>query len=357
MELVVFKNILYGELKPWQLANDTTKFYRQNLTAEFQNPKKSIQEYYMAFKELHSDKPGLFKADGLEVYLLQADTEIELNINAPLVETSLEAPLTTTQKFYHYLLKNETTRLTDRLFECFNKDISDIDKKGIVQGAVKSIKDLLLKIGTDQTSLPDDELTNYVIAQLIASLVRLLKETELLYPDYLQSVPSTKQEIFGELLNMPVPESEIENTTPLYNTVKGILLGTDTYTFEKDSRVSFGFKGNKDNLKKVLIELQREIELLNIDETTTDQLFSVLTSNDLKIGAPQIHIACQSNLFNHTWRKLKPQFTNLGAKAISDTNLFYTLNGKPFTKSNLDKKVNEFSNPLIDTINRITKQL
>ncbi|MCB0537289.1 MAG: hypothetical protein KDC59_16405 [Saprospiraceae bacterium] len=355
MELVVFKNILYGELKPWQLANEATKFYRQNLTIEFQNPKESIQEYYTAFKELHSDKPGLFKADGLEVYLLQADTEIELNINAPLVEATLEAPLTTTQKFYHYLLKNETTRLTDRIFQCFNKDISDIDKKGIVQSAVKSIKDLLLKVGTDQTSLPDDDLTNYVIAQLISNLVRLLKETELLYPDYLQSVPSTKQEVFGELLNMPVLESIIDITTPLYHTAKAVLAGVDTYQLPKDSRFSFGFTGDADNLKTVIYSLNRQIELLK-DETTADQFQAVLTSKNLQIGASQIHLNCETTQFSYIVGKLEHSFTNFNPTSIEQSNLFYSKKGNLLKRNNLYKNKNSYPKQQTE-IDNILKQL
>jgi len=171
------------------------------------------------------------------------------------------------------------------------------------------------------------------------------------------SIASSKEEIYSELLGIEIPEGDIDKPTPLFTTVKSQLLNTDNYDIPKSDKVSFGFKGNHTNLETVLHALQKEIELLNVDKTTVNQLYSILTSKNLSLGDPQIHITCQSNLFNHIWRKLKPQFTNLGAKAIADTNLFYTLNGKPFTKANLEKKVNEFSNPLIDTINNIIKQL
>ncbi len=356
MDLILFNNILYGNLKPWQRSEQDNKFYRQNLRPEFQKP-KSNSEFYTALKDLLNDKQNLFTDDGLDIYQTIATTDKNTEITEPLVQVDLKNPTSPVERFYHYLILNETTRLSNRIYNTYTRDISEVSKKGIVQDAVKSIKDLLLKIGTDNSSFPNDDLTNYVIDQLIINLIRLLKEVELLFPDDLFSIASTKEEIYGELLQQDIPNHEIAETTALFSTVKGTLLGVDSFKFDKDNRISFGFKGNTDNLKTVLNALQREIELLNIDKTTVEQLYTVLTSKDLTIGAPQVYISCQSNLFNHTWRKLKSEFTNLGAKAIADTNLFYTLNGKPFTKTNLDKKVNEYSNPLIETINRITKQL
>jgi hypothetical protein len=356
MDLTIYNHILYGDLKPWHCTDQERKFYRQNLRPQFQKPESNSQ-FYSALKELLNTKSNLFVDDGLDIYQTIVATDRNTELTGPLVKVDLKNPTSPLERFYHYLIFNETTRISNRIYNTYTRDISDISKKGIVQDAVKSVKDLLLKIGTDKGNLPTDDLTTYVIDQLIANLVRLLKEVEYLFPDDLFSIASTKEEIFGELLQMEIPENDIAETTALFSTVKGTLLGVDSFKLDKDSRVSFGFKGNGENLKAVLYGLQKEIELLNIDKTTVDQLYTVLTSKDLTIGAPQVYINCQSNLFNHTWRKLKSEFTNLGAKSIADTNLFHTLNGKPFTKTNLDKKVNEYSNSLIEAINRITKQL
>jgi len=314
-------------------------------------------DYFSALKNIHPDKAKLYADDGWDVYQTVKQSDREYIINAPLVTTELAAPLTSTQRFYHFLLSNETTRITNRIYNTYTREISEISKRGIIQEVVKSIKDLLLKIGTDYQTFPQDDLSKYVIQQLIQNLIRLPKEIELLFPKDLISIASSKEEIYSELLGIEIPEGDIDMPTPLFTTVKSQLLNTDNYDIPKSDKVSFGFKGNHTNLETVLYALQKEIELLNVNKTTVNQLYSILTSKNLSLGDPQIHISCQSNLFNHIWRKLKPQFTNLGAKAIADTNLFYTLNGKPFTKANLEKKVNEFSNPLIDTINNIIKQL
>ncbi len=356
MELTIFKSIIYGELKPWGSSAVNEKFYRQNLSPSFIKPTHSINEYYNALKELHKDKPNLFKEDGLETYLVQPDTHIQHEILYPLIEISSEDPATSTQKFYHFLLYNETTRLTDRVFKCINKDIEEIQKKEIIQNVVKSCKDLLLRIGTDQQSFPKTELTSYVIPQLITNVIRFLKETEKLYPQYLYDLPATINELFGELLQQATPNINIDKTTPEFQTVSDILLGIDDYKLEKDSRFSFGFNGDLVKLNSVLLALNKHIELLFDGKTSVDELVTVLTSKNLDLGAPQIHIGCQTNIFNHVWRKLKPKFNNLGATSLAASKLFYSKSDILLSKSNLEKKVSDYPEN-IETIDNIINQL
>lgn len=237
MDLILFNNILYGNLKPWQSSEQDNKFYRQNLRPEFQKP-KSNSEFYTALKELLNTKSDLFTDDGLDIYQTIDTTEKNTAINGALVKVDLKNPTSAVERFYHYLIFNETTRLSNRIYNTYVRDISEVSKRGVVQDAVKSIKDLLLKIGTDNSSFPNDDLTNYVIDQLIINLIRLLKEVELLFPDDLFSIASTKEEIYGELLQQDIPKHEIAETTALFSTVKGMLLGVDSFKFEKDNRVS-----------------------------------------------------------------------------------------------------------------------
>lgn len=335
MELIIFKSIIYGDLKPWASNAINEKFYRQNLSPSFIKPTHSINEYYNALKELHKDKPNLFKEDGLEIYLVQPNTDISHEILYPLMEVSLEEPTTSTQKFYHFLLYNETTRLTDRVFKCINKEIDEIQKKEIIQNVVKSCKDLLLRIGTDQESFPKTELTNYVIPQLITNVIRFLKETEKLYPQYLYDLLATINELFGELLQQPTPDINIEKTTPEFQTVSNILLGIDNYKLEKDSRFSFSFNGNKDKLKSVLFLLNRDFDLLNEDKTSVEDLLSVLTSKDLQRGAPQIYIGCETLEFAYIVKKLELSFSNFKPTSIDSSNLFFSKKGNEIKRGSL----------------------
>jgi hypothetical protein len=356
MELTIFKSIIYGDLKPWASDAFNEKFYRTYLSAKFIKPTNTINEYYKALKEIHKNKPNLFKEDGLEIYVLQPDTDISHDILHPLVEIKLDEPTSATQRFYHHLLYNEATRLTDRVFKCINKDIGEIQKKEIVQNVVKSCKDLLLRIGTDQDSFKQTDLTAYVIPQLITNVIRFLKETEKLYPQFLSELPSTKNELYGELLQQPIPVTEIDKTTPEFQTVNNILLGIDNYKFEKDTRFLFGFTGDTAKLKSSLSALNANVELLNEDKTTVEQLVSVLTSKDLKIGAPQIHLNCETTQFSYIVSKLEQHFTNFNPTTIEQSNLFYSKKGTDLKRNNLYKNKNNFPKEQ-GTIDDILRQL
>lgn len=335
MELTIFKSIIYGDLKPWNSNAVNEKYYRENLSPSFIKPTLNINEYYKALKELHKDKPNLFKEDGLEIYLAQPDTAISHEILHPLVEVSLANPITTTQKFYHYLLYNEASRLSDRVFKCMNKDIQEIQKKEIIQNVVKSCKDLLFCIGTDQQYFQKTELKEYVVPQLITNVIRFLKETEIVYSQYISNLSSTKDELYGELLQQPIPDINIDKTTPEFQTINNILLGIDNYKFEKDTRFSFGFNGDPVKLKSVLIALNKNIELLNEDKTSIDELLSVLISKDLKLGAPQIYIGCETLEFAYIVKKLELSFSNFKPTSIDSSNLFFSKKGTEIKKGSL----------------------
>ncbi|CAH8283122.1 hypothetical protein EV196_10296 [Mariniflexile fucanivorans] len=356
MELTIFKSVIYGELKPWASNAVNDKFYRQNLSSNFMKPAHNINEYYNALKELLNSKPNLFKEDGLEIYLQQKNNGTNHEILYPLVETSLIEPITTTQKFYHFLLKNETTRLTNRIFECINKDIGEIQKKEMIQNLVKSCKHILFCIGSDKEKFPKTELTDYVIPQLITNVIRLLKETEKLYPQFLSELPSNKNELYGELLQQPIPDIDIEKTTPEFQTVNNILLGNDSFKLEKDTRLSFVFNGDAIKLKTVITALNRNIELLNEDKTTIENLLSVLTSKDLKLGAPQIHLGCETTQFSYIVNKLGYHFSNFNPTSIEQSNLFYSKKGTVLNRNNLYKNKNNFPKEQ-DIIDNIIKQL
>ena len=335
MELTIFKSIIYGELKPWASKAINEKFYRQNLSPSFIKPTRTINEYYKALKELHKDKQSLFGKDGLEIYIAQPDTEIHHEILHPLVAVSLAEPITTTQKFYHFLIYNEATRLTDRVFKCMNKEIGEIQKKEIIQNVVKSCKDLLFCIGTDQQYFEKTELTLYVVPQLITNTIRFLKETELLYPQYLADLPSTKNELYGELLQRPIPETGIDKPTPEFQTVNSILLGIDNYKYDKDTRFSFGFNGDPSKLKSVLFLLNRDFDLLNEDKTSVEDLLNVLINKDLKLGAPQIYLDCETLEFSYIVKKLELSFSNFNPTSIDSSKLFFSKKGIEIKKGSL----------------------
>ncbi len=355
MDLIVYKNILYGVLKPWQQDDANEKFFRQNLNASFINPTHP-KVFHDALKELLPTYRVLYDEDGLEVYETQPDTEVEYTINSPMINIALNEPFSATSKFYYYLLQNETTRISNRIFYCFNKDINETNKKELIQNVIKSCKDLLFRIGTDKAIFPTDKLTVYAIDLLVKCIVRLLKEVELLYPAYTNQIKTEQYVIFSELLHDHFESFETDTTTPTFQDAKNEMLQIDDFKLEKSDKLSFSFKGNADNLKIVINALNRELYLLNEDKTSSDDLLSVLTSKDLKIGAPQIHLDCETTQFAYIVDKLKSHFHNLTPTSIEKTNLFYSKKGTLLKRNNLYKNNSNYPKEQ-DTIDRIIKQL
>jgi len=353
MELTIYKNVLYGTLKPWLIPSDAEKFYRQNMTPKFQKPTENISDYYRALKDLHSDKKTLFTDDGLDIYKSLPKSDKAFSILSPLVEIPLPVPINSVQKFYHYLLVNETTRLTDRIYNSFVNSNDELLQKDIVLNTVRSAKDLLLKIGSDKEAFPTDQLSVFVLETLSISIVRLLKETEFLYPSFLNSIPTDKTEAFAELMQAEVPAYDIDKTTPLFTTVMGTLIGADDYNLQSDERFAFGYnQRDTDSLKTVLYALQREIELVNETDNTVDDLLAILTSKDLQLGAKPVNLFCETTQFSYIVAKLELHFTNFNPTSIEKSKLFKSKKGNHIKRNNLykNKSQNCKKQQQIDTI-------
>ncbi len=352
MELIIYNNILYGSLKPWHCNDSDNKYYRQRLTPSLMTPEHP-DDYFSALKNIHPDKTELYADDGWDVYQTVKQSDREYTINAPLVITELAAPLSSTQRFYHFLLSNETTRITNRVYNTYTREISDISKKGIIQEIVKSIKDLLLKIGTDYQTFPQDDLSKYVIRQLIQNLIRLLKEVELLFPTDLISIESSKEEIYSELLRLDIPEGDIDKPTPLFTTVKSQLLNSDNYDIAKSDKFSFGYKnGNVENLKSVMGSLQRQLELVDENRCSISDFISILTSKDIVRGSQPIYLQCETTQFSYIIGKIGQHFTNFTPTTIEQSNLFYSKKGTLLKRNNLYKNKSQYpkDQQTIDTI-------
>jgi len=144
-------------------------------------------------------------------------------------------------------------------------------------------------------------LSKYVIQQLIQNLIRLLKETELLFPTDLISIASSKEEIYSELLGIEIPEG---------------------------------------------------VELVDEDRCSINDLVSILTSKDLVLGTQPIYLTCETTQFSYIISKLSQHFSNLTPTAIEQSNLFFSKKGNSLKRNNLYKNKTQYpkNQQAIDTI-------
>src|SRR5690554_1763657 len=104
-----------------------------------------------------------------------------------------------------------------------------------------------------------------------------------------------------------------------------------------DSRlVSFGYK-TKDttNLKKFVLELNRQVYFLKDGEKSVENFIKVLNSKDLSKEMPEVYFNCETTQLYYIFNKLKPYFNKLTFKNIEKSQLFYTKNGTLLKAQNL----------------------
>ena len=75
--------------------------------------------------------------------------------------------------------------------------------------------------------------------------------------------------------------------------------------------------------------------MLNEDKTSVEDLLNVLTSKDLKRGASNIYIGCETLEFSYIVKKLELSFSNLKPTSIDSSNLFFSKKGIEIKKSSL----------------------
>jgi len=327
MELTILRSILLGQLRPWLAKNQNTKFFSNNLTPNFLNPKNGIDEYYILLKGIYNDKE-LFKDDSLTIYLKQPTSKINQQIKEPLVTLQPQQTATNPiERFYFALIKNEVTRISNNVLQAILRDIKDIDRKYIINSIKSNIVSLLSIIGENQNIIKTQEETSKnIISVLQNNTIRLLLEIELLYPHYLSSIPSDKYQIFSEYLKIDVPDEEkyykesslLREISNLSTQVSKNII---TQKLDIPDAFSFKFKGDAKILKTVINQLTLNFDLIK-DPTTENDLYEVLTSKNLTSDSPIIYLNCETIVFKYFIEAIKIYFKNFNPTTMEKSKLF-----------------------------------
>lgn len=105
---------------------------------------------------------------------------------------------------------------------------------------------------------------------------------------------------------------------------------------EKRSHISFGYKNkNSDTLKTLIFELNRQVNLLNDEHTSVEDLVNVLTADQLSQDLPSIYFECETTQLYYILNKLKPYFNNLTFSGLEESQLFFTKLGHELKAQNL----------------------
>jgi hypothetical protein len=229
------------------------------------------------------------------------------------------------------------------MFQVLTKEMDESHKKALPYHFHAKIVDLLKEIPKTQSLIePTDTLSVFVIETLKLQTIRLLLETEHLYEHLLDQEVSDKYQIFGDYLNQDIPEDNFYKDSVRLSHFQDIIkFGEQEENSKKtkSNKITFGFKGDKKKLDSVLNLLQLEINLLNEDKTTIDQLSKILTSPNLILGTPLVYLNCETTQFSYLVSKLEQHFISFNPTEIDNTKLFYSKKGNLITRQNLYKNL------------------
>ena len=154
-------------------------------------------------------------------------------------------------------------------------------------------------------------------------LLEQYSQRELKYIKTIKQWLKDEKEFFLELKSIDLKEVKAK---PSKRNIKN----TDS------SLVSFGYK-TKDttNLKKFVLELNRQVYFLKDGEKSVENFIKVLNSKDLSKEMPDIYFNCETTQLYYIFNKLKPYFNKLTFKNIEKSQLFYTKNGTLLKAQNL----------------------
>jgi hypothetical protein len=357
MELKILDSILFGQLRPWLEKNRNEKFYSNRFTPQFVKPTEHIDSYFKELRSILGNKNELVKDNPLERYFAQPKKDIEAHINQPLVVLNGESlePTSQIEWFYFSLIQNESTRTINNIFQAVCRDIGEVDRVYIVNRYKSSFIDLLKNIQSVSVDLlAEDELSIRVLSVLKQNAIRLLTELQLLFDKYINSIPCNKHQIYKEYLKQTPPEGEYYSEATELRLLKQLVTeaktGIKLKPASNPNAISFGFNGDKDKLKSVLSRLEISIDLVKND-TTSEYLLEVLTTEDIDLNGPKIFLGINTNEFRYLLDQIKPKFKNLKLSVIEKVDLFRS---KDNPQNNLKARTLSSSKPAFETTNKST---
>ena len=342
---------MHGVLKPWKLDTTNTRRFTELVKAAKAASPKTMAELQSQMTALLADYPQLKK--------VLADTTITNDLLKPLpYKAALPKYIDPITNFYFLVITAETLRVYNSIILKAASLTELVDIQYQINKVLNSIKVLGKQTAAELiernfTTEPNEQSNHvhYALYYLKHSLIQLyfsiqekfkasLSQTTTIEDFYLLDLEEPITNIvYPILVAEPTSDSQEQNTG---NTIQ--------------EKFSFGFTGDKDRLKAVIVQLCQKIELLNEDQTSPDTLLKIFTSRDLEAITDKVYLGCETTQFRYIVDKLAPHFTNLKLKAIEKTGAFFSKNGTKITAQNLS--AGKVDNPKEKgTIDSILKQL
>lgn len=345
MSLKILHSIIFNGLRPWIIESKNPKTFAEKIKKVGTKTPATTGELTNQLKILLAEYPSMV------TWLDKQNTHSETAFTELYYFTDLPAFSDTISKFYSLIISKEADRIFNTFLTKSNSWSNNIDINYHSNNLLKSIKTLIMQTieeiedrGFEEVPRGNSDQTNFVLHYLKHSLIILYFSIQEINQEHLEEVISHENFCLLELQQPILAIQEIHSIKPEPASVTDKSL--------KHVKFSFGFKGDLAKFKKVINDLIDEIELVNRDFSTSEELIHVLTAKNIKPFSTKIQLGCETTAFRYLIEKLKFQFHTLTFSTVGSSGLFYSKNGTLITAQNLfsSKIANYKNSEIIDKI-------
>jgi hypothetical protein len=330
MELKILDSIMHGVLKPWKL--DTTNKRRFNelvKSAKAVSPKTNA-ELFSQLNELLVDYPPVQK-------MLDNESKENNPLQQLIYQTNLPKYKDAVTHFYYLVIIEETLRFYNAVLLQAANWTELVDIRYQVGKTLTNVRVLAKQVTTELNELdlkttPDAQsnIVHFTLFYLKQSLIQLyfciqehfkasLSQTTTIEDFYLLDLQESLSTV--QQLEYVEPTRIEEKGSTEYNSIQEVIY--------------FGFKDDLAKLTTVVNQLCHQIELLNDDVTSVDELLNALTAKSILPGAVKIQLGCETKHFRYCIDKFTPYFNSLSLSNIEKSKIFYSKKDTLITANNL----------------------
>jgi hypothetical protein len=350
MEVKILDSILHGSLKPWKIdTSNSRRFIGLVKSAKATTPTTNA-ELIKQLTELLSDFPAVKK-------LLFDEPKNPSTLQPLLFDIELPRYKDAFTNFYFLVITGETLRIYNTFL---NQSASWTDLIDIRYQAVKTLTNI--RVLAKQTgielieqgfSTPPDancDITHFALYYLKHSLIKLYFSIQEHFKSSLESTISLE-----DFYLLDLEESNL-NIIELKPAAKSSETGVE---IPDQDRIWFGFRDDLTKLTTVVNQLCYQIELLNEDVSSPEDLLKAFTSEKLTPGCIKIQLGCETKHFRYCIDKFKPYFNSLTLSNIEKSMIFYSQRDTLITANNLSasNSKNKLEPKEKGTIDKIFKQM
>ena len=352
MEVKILDSILHGSLKPWKIDTTNSRRFIELVKAAKAITPGTKEELVRQLSGLLSDFPATQK-------LLHDVHKNPPSLKPLLFDIELPKYKDAVTNFYYLVITTETLRIYNTFLQQSDNWTDLIDIRYQVGKTLTNIRVLakqtsieLIEQGFSTPPDTESDATHFALYYLKHCLIQLYFTIQEHFKSSLKSTISLED---FYLLDLEESNPNIVELRPIPKSKESV----EGAEIQDQDRIWFGFRDDLTKLTNVVNQLCYQIELLNEDVSSSEDLLKAFTSENITPGCTKIQLGCETKHFRYCLDKFKPYFHNLTLSNIEKSNIFYSKQDVLITANNLSASGsrNRLEPKEKSTIDKIFKQL